>query len=60
MYRIDFYVLQAFLDLKLLFQGTFSLLQRLCELKYETLSRELLPRAPAALTNFVSQKMVYT
>ena len=52
MYRIDFYVLQAFLDLKLLFQGT------LC-LKYETLSRELLPRTPAAFTNFASQKMVY-
>ena len=43
---IRFYVLQAFLDLKLLLQGTFNLFQRLSERKYETFSRELCPRTP--------------
>ena len=43
---IRFYILQAFLDLKLLLQGTFNLFQRLSERKYETFSRELCPRTP--------------
>ena len=43
---IRFYVLQAFLDLKLLLQATFNLFQRLSERKYETFSRELCPRTP--------------
>ena len=43
---IDFYTLQGFFDLKLLFQGTCSLFQRLSEGKYETFSRELPPRIP--------------
>ena len=43
---IRFYVLQAFLDLKLFLQGTFNLFQRLSERKYETFSRELCPRTP--------------
>ena len=43
---IRFYILQAFLDLKLLLQGTFNLFQRLSERKYEIFSRELCPRTP--------------
>ena len=43
---IRFYVLQAFLDLKLFLQGIFNLFQRLSERKYETFSRELCPRTP--------------
>ena len=43
---IDFYALQGFFDLKLLFQGTCSLFQRHSEGKYETFSWELRPRIP--------------
>ena len=43
---IDFYALQAFFGLKLLFQGTFNLFQILSERKYKIFSRELRPRIP--------------
>ena len=52
---IDFYILRA---LKLLFQGTCSLFQRLYEGNYETFPRELHPRIPhlAASTIFALKK----